>query len=90
MENKPNPVSRGEGKKSISARKKGTVVSDKMQKTIVVAVNTLKTHPKYGKKYKFTKRYKVHDPEGKYKVGDVVEIVACRPMSKGKKYKVVY
>lgn len=77
-------------KKSIITRKKGVVVSDKMQKTVIVAVSTLKTHAKYGKKYKSTKRYKAHDEEGKYKTGDTVEIVPCRPMSKGKKYKVVY
>lgn len=53
---------------------KGTVVSDKMDKTIVVAVTDFKTHPKYRKKYKSTKRYKVADAENKYKVGDVVEI----------------
>ncbi|MEK7598383.1 MAG: 30S ribosomal protein S17 [Patescibacteria group bacterium] len=77
-------------KKPIITRKKGVVVSDKMQKTVIVAVSTLKTQPKYGKKYKSTKRYKAHDEEGKYKIGDTVEIVPCRPMSKGKKYKVVY
>lgn len=78
-----------ENKNLILAKKKGTVVSDKMQKTIVVAVTVLKTHPKYRKKYKATRRYKVHDAENKYKVGDVVEIIPCRPMSKDKKYKVV-
>lgn len=77
-------------KKPILTRKKGVVVSDKMQKTVIVAVSTLKTHPKYRKKYKSTKRYKAHDAEGKYKVGDIVEIIPCRPISKGKNYKVVY
>ena len=72
----------------ILARKRGTVVSDKMAKTIVVAVTEFKTHPKYRKKYKSTKNYKVHDEENKYKVGDVVEIVPTRPISKGKFYKV--
>lgn len=75
-------------KQPILAKKRGTVVSTKMQKTIIVAVNTLKTHPKYKKKYKSTKRYKVHAGDGKYQVGDVIEIVPCRPMSKDKKYKV--
>jgi small subunit ribosomal protein S17 len=73
----------------IIARKKGIVVSDKMAKTIIVAVTEFKTHPKYLKKYKSTNRYKVHDEEGKYKVGDTVEIVPCRPISKDKAYKVV-
>jgi len=73
----------------IIMRKKGVVVSDKMDKTVVVAVSTLKTHPKYQKKYKSTKRYKAHDEDNKHKVGDTVEIVPCRPMSKDKSYKVV-
>lgn len=68
---------------------KGTVVSDAMDKTIVVAVDTFKSHPKYLKKYISTKKYKAHDPENMYKVGDVVEIVACRPMSKDKRFTVV-
>ena len=68
---------------------KGKVISDKMDKTIVVAVDSFKTHPKYVKKYKSTKKYKVHDGENKYKVGDVVEFVSCKPVSKDKKYKTV-
>ncbi|MFH0969545.1 MAG: 30S ribosomal protein S17 [Patescibacteria group bacterium] len=68
---------------------KGRVVSDKMDKTIVVAVDSFKTHPKYVKKYRSTKKYKVHDLENKYKVGDVVEFVACQPVSKDKKFKVL-
>lgn len=73
----------------IVMRKKGVVVSDKMDKTVVVAVGSFKTHPKYRKKYKVTKKYKAHDEDNKYKVGDVVEIVPCRPISKDKSYKVV-
>ncbi len=68
---------------------KGTVVSDAMDKTIVVAVDTFKTHPKYRKKYLSTKKYKVHDEDNSYKVGDTVEIQSSRPMSKGKKFVVV-
>ncbi|MFA5986841.1 MAG: 30S ribosomal protein S17 [Parcubacteria group bacterium] len=68
---------------------KGTVVSDAMDKTIVVAVDTFKTHKKYLKKYISTKKYKVHDPENAYKIGDVVKIVPGRPMSKDKKFVVV-
>jgi small subunit ribosomal protein S17 len=70
------------------AIKKGKVVSDKMDKTIVVAVYTLKNHPKYLKKYRVTKRYKVHDPENKFKIGDEVEFVQCRPISKNKRFKI--
>jgi len=76
-------------KNKIIIRKKGVVVSDKMDKTVVVAVVSFKTHSKYLKKYKSTRKYKAHDEENKYKIGDVVEIVPCRPMSKYKKYKVV-
>jgi len=68
---------------------KGTVVSDAMDKTIVVAVDTFKTHKKYRKKYLSTKKYKVHDSENSCKVGDTVEIVQSRPMSKGKRFSVV-
>ena len=76
-------------KSKIIIKKKGIVVSDKMSKTVVVAVDSFKTHPKYGKKYKSTKKYKAHDENGTYKMGDVVEIVPCKPMSKDKRYKVV-
>ncbi|MEP7162503.1 MAG: 30S ribosomal protein S17 [Candidatus Moraniibacteriota bacterium] len=68
---------------------KGIVVSDRMAKTIVVAVDTLKTHPKYQKRYISTKKYKVHDAEGKYKVGDVVRFRECRPISKDKRHAVI-
>lgn len=68
---------------------KGKVISDKMDKTIVVAVDSFKTHPKYLKKYRSTKKYKVHDPENKYKIGDMVEFIQCKPFSKDKKFKIV-
>ncbi len=73
-------------KNKIITRKKGVVVSDKMDKTIVVAVETLKTHSKYRKKYRSTKKYKAHDGENRYKIGDIVEIMPCKPMSKDKNY----
>lgn len=69
---------------------KGVVVSDKMDKTVVVAVNTFKKHPKYLKRYLSTKKYKAHDPENKSKVGDKVKIIQVRPISKDKKWRVVY
>ena len=73
----------------IIAKKKGVVVSDKMNKTIIVSVDTYKTHSKYKKKYKSTKRYKVHDEDNKFKIGDLVVIEPTRPISKDKKYKVI-
>jgi small subunit ribosomal protein S17 len=66
----------------------GTVVSDKMQKTVVVLVERYVKHPKYGKYYKISKRYKAHDENGEYKEGDRVYIESCRPMSKDKTFKV--
>ncbi len=75
-----------ESKKAVM---KGTVTSDAMDKTIVVAVDTFKTHNKVLKKYLSTKKYKVHDPENAYKVGDTVKITASRPLSKDKKFVVI-
>ena len=68
----------------------GVVVSDKMDKTAVVAVNSFKAHPKYLKRYLSTKKYKAHDPENKCKVGDKVKMAETKPMSKGKKWKIVF
>ncbi len=70
-----------------SSKWKGTVVSDVMEKTIVVAVETLKTHSLYGKQYRSTKNYHVHDSKNEAKKGDVVVFESCRPMSKTKKYQ---
>ncbi|MEK7539242.1 MAG: 30S ribosomal protein S17 [Patescibacteria group bacterium] len=68
---------------------KGVVVSDKMDKTVIVSVSRLIKHPLYGKFYKVSKKYKAQDEENKYKVGDKVEIVETRPISKDKHFKVV-
>ena len=68
---------------------KGVVVSDKMDKTVVVSVSRFIKHPKYGKFYQVNKKYKAHDEENKYKTGDQVEIAETRPISKDKKFKVV-
>lgn len=75
--------------KKIDSKKKGIVVSDVADKTVVVSVVTFKNHPKYSKRFKSTKRYRVHDKDNKYKIGDKIEIVSSKPESKGKKYKVV-
>ena len=69
---------------------KGKVVSDKMAKTVVVAVENFIKHPKYGKFIKRTKKYKAHDPEGRFKVGDVVLIRSTKPISKDKSFEVIY
>jgi len=67
----------------------GTVVSHKMQKTIVVEMVRVKLHPKYGKRYKVSSRYKVHDEKGEYRTGDKVSFIECRPLSKEKRWRVV-
>lgn len=66
----------------------GVVVSDKMDKTIVVSVSRFVKHPKYGKYYKISKKYKAHDEENKFKIGDKVEIEETRPLSKDKRFTV--
>jgi len=68
---------------------KGVVVSDKMDKTITVKVESLKVHPKYHKRYVSSRKYKVHDEKGQHKVGDVVSFVECRPISKDKRWRVI-
>lgn len=67
----------------------GTVVSDKMQKTVVVRVERLKAHPKYKHIFKVHKKYKAHDEKNEFKVGDKVVIEECRPLSKEKRWRVV-
>lgn len=67
----------------------GVVVSDKMNKTVVVSVSRFVKHLKYGKFYKINKKYKAHDEENKYKIGDKIKIIETRPISKDKKFKVV-
>lgn len=68
----------------------GTVISNKMPKTVVVKVERIKEHPRYKKRYKTHKKYKVHLKEGEYyKVGDKVIIEECRPISKDKKWRVI-
>lgn len=67
---------------------KGVVVSDKMQKTIVVKVDRYVEHPKYKKFYKVSKKYKAHDEGNTKKMGDIVEIVETRPLSKTKSFAV--
>lgn len=66
----------------------GRVVSDKMQKTVVVVVERTTRHPVYGKTMRVRKRYKAHDEANACRVGDVVRIVESRPMSKEKRWMV--
>ncbi|MBI3959886.1 MAG: 30S ribosomal protein S17 [Chloroflexi bacterium] len=66
----------------------GTVVSDKMEKTIVVQVERVSSHPLYGKVMKSHKKYKAHDETNDARIGDVVQIRECRPISKDKTFYV--
>jgi len=68
---------------------KGVVVSDKMQKTVIVVVTRLKKHPKYKKYYKVSKRYKAHDEKGEFHTGDRVLMRETRPMSKDKRWELI-
>ena len=68
--------------------RQGTVVSDKMDKTVVVAVESRVRHPLYGRIVRRTKRYKAHDETNQYHPGDVVEITECRPLSRDKSWRV--
>ncbi len=68
----------------------GIVISDKMNKTIVVMVNRMKIHPRYKKRYVVSKKYKVHDEKNQFKIGDKVQFVECRPLSKDKRWRVIY
>jgi len=68
---------------------KGIIISNKMQKTVVIKVERIKEHPKYKRRYKIHKKYKAHDEKGEYNVGDRVVIEECRPISKDKKWKVL-
>lgn len=67
----------------------GRVVSDKMDKTVVVAVETFVTHPLYKKQIKKTTRFKAHDENNECAVGDIVKIMETRPLSKDKYFRVV-
>jgi small subunit ribosomal protein S17 len=66
----------------------GVIVSDKMQKTVVVAVSRYFKHPKYGKYINSTKKYKAHNESDTFKMGDRVEIQEVRPISKDKNFTV--
>jgi len=68
----------------------GLVTSAKMSKTIVAVVASVKKHPKYPKQYQVRKKYKVHDERGQFKEGDHVQFIACRPISKDKRWRVIY
>lgn len=67
----------------------GRVVSDKMDKTITVVVETYKTHKIYGKRVKYSKKYKAHDENNVAKTGDIVKIMETRPLSATKRFRLL-
>lgn len=75
--------------KKLKRRFKGVVVSDKMDKTAVVQVDRTDIHPKYLKRFTISKKYKAHDPENVYVVGDEVTIEEMRPLSKTKRWRII-
>lgn len=68
---------------------RGTVVSDKMDKTITIIVETKKTHPLYGKRVKYSKKFKAHDENNEARIGDKVVIMETRPLSATKRFRLV-
>lgn len=79
-----------EQKQTIKKKFNGVVVGDKMDKTIVVRVDRVKVHPMYKKRYTVSKKYKVHDEKNKFKTDDKVIFIECRPLSKNKRWRVLY
>lgn len=67
----------------------GTVMTDKMVKTVVVRVDRLKKHTKYHKYFRVSRKFKAHDEKNEYRAGDVVEIQETRPLSRDKKWVVI-
>jgi len=77
-------------KKQVQKRQfTGTVVSDKMNKTVVVKVNRTVLHPKYGKRYTVSTKFKAHDESNECKAGDEVLIEESRPLSRDKRWRIV-
>ena len=74
----------------IKRKFEGVVVSDKMDKTIMVRVDRVRKHSKYKKRYTVSKKYKVHDEKNQFGEGDLVKFQECRPLSKGKRWRVLY
>ena len=68
---------------------KGVIISDKMDKTVVVSVERLKEHPVYRKKFKINRHFQAHDPKNEFKEGETVEIIESRPISKNKHWQVL-
>jgi small subunit ribosomal protein S17 len=79
---------RAESVKPVLKTKEGVVVSDKMDKTVVVAIERLVRHPLYRRVIRRTRKFKAHDEQNECRVGDRVRILECRPLSKEKCWRV--
>jgi small subunit ribosomal protein S17 len=79
-----------ESKQPMHRKIRGVVVSDKMDKTVVVRVDRVRSNTKYHKQYMVSTRYKVHDEKNQAKIGDVVDFIECRPLSKTKRWRLVH
>ena len=86
---KSEPDAQPQPAKKTRQQKIGRVTSDKMQKTIVVAVESLKQHRVYKRTYKFTTKFKAHDEHNDARIGDMVRIEETRPLSKEKRWRLV-
>jgi small subunit ribosomal protein S17 len=86
---KSEPAAQPQPAKKTRQQKIGRVTSDKMQKTIVVAVESLKQHRVYKRTYKFTTKFKAHDEKNDARIGDIVRIEETRPLSKEKRWRLV-
>jgi small subunit ribosomal protein S17 len=86
---KSEPAAQPQPAKKTRQQKIGRVTSDKMQKTIVVAVESLKQHRVYKRTYKFTTKFKAHDEQNDARIGDMVRIEETRPLSKEKRWRLV-
>ena len=89
MTNNSSTTNTGAEQRNARKTRVGVVVSDKMQKTVVVAIDRRVPHPVYGKMVTRTKRLKAHDEENSAKTGDKVRIMETRPLSKDKRWRVV-
>ena len=67
----------------------GVVTSDKMDKTVVISVKTTKRHPIYGKTMRLVKKYKAHDEANECRLGDTVQVIESKPISRHKRFSVV-
>lgn len=78
-----------EKKSSMRRQFEGVAISSASDKTVMVRVDSVKIHPKYKKRYTVSRKYPVHDEANKYKEGDKVSFVECRPMSHNKRWRVI-